>query len=335
MEALLQRYFWLLRFAAIAVIVWLAARTVLTGVGTRYVMVLSESDPAAEAADTEGDEAGGDDEPIDAGGPVVDKRALAAVAQSIWDRNPFCPTCVPVEELPEADVPVDPNAGLDGPLAFAGEVRTSLPLKLMATMEAKDPAYSLATVFDSERAGSGIFGVGDLIRPGVLVLAIDRGTVHMRNQNKLEFLEFGNAPPPPPPPAADAPPPPEVAGPEADAIPGSEGAIDCPSENQCTIERAFIEQLLANPAALTKQARVVPSMREGQTRGFKFYGIRNGSLPKMLGLKNGDLLTAVNGDDLDSMDKAMALYTKLRRASNLSVTIDRRGEVITKEITIK
>jgi type II secretory pathway component PulC len=60
-----------------------------------------------------------------------------------------------------------------------------------------------------------------------------------------------------------------------------------------------------------------------------------GSLPKLLNIKNGDLITSVNGTDLKSVDGAMSLYTKLRRASNLSITIERKGETINKEITIQ
>ena len=35
------------------------------------------------------------------------------------------------------------------------------------------------------------------------------------------------------------------------------------------------------------------------------------------------------------MDKAMGLYTKLRHAANLSVTLERKGQTINKEIQIK
>ena len=93
--------------------------------------------------------------------------------------------------------------------------------------------------------------------------------------------------------------------------------------------------VLSNPASLARQARVMPSLKDGETRGFKFYGIKPGSLPKLLNIKNGDLITSVNGTDLKSMDGAMSLYAKLRRANNLSVTIERKGETITKEITIQ
>jgi type II secretory pathway component PulC len=79
----------------------------------------------------------------------------------------------------------------------------------------------------------------------------------------------------------------------------------------------------------------VPAVRDGETKGYKFYGIRPGSLPKLLGIKNGDLLTSVNGHQLESLDQAMDLYNKLRRASHLSVTIERKGQLVQKEIDIK
>ncbi len=104
---------------------------------------------------------------------------------------------------------------------------------------------------------------------------------------------------------------------------------------ECRIDRALIDHLLANPAALAKQARIVPSTRDGETLGYKFYGIRPGSLPKLLGLKNGDLLEAVNGESLDSIDRAMELYTKLRRATELEVSLVRKGAPVTLNITIE
>jgi len=162
--------------------------------------------------------------------------------------------------------------------------------------------------------------------------------VHLRNGGALEFIELGVEPPKGAAKPVAAPTkkkPDEDAPKPAGMIEGAENAIKCESENSCTIERAWLEGVLSNPASLAKQARVMPSVKDGETRGFKFYGIRPGSLPKLLNIKNGDLITAVNGTDLKSMDGAMSLYAKLRRANNLSVTIERKGESITKEITIQ
>ena len=100
-------------------------------------------------------------------------------------------------------------------------------------------------------------------------------------------------------------------------------------------ELAVLATRNRDPALLAKQARIVPKQKDDEVLGYKLYGIRRGSLPKLLGLKNGDMITAVNGEELKGMDKAMALYTKLRRASNLSVSIERKGQTINKEIQIQ
>ncbi|MCA9695036.1 MAG: PDZ domain-containing protein, partial [Myxococcales bacterium] len=60
--------------------------------------------------------------------------------------------------------------------------------------------------------------------------------------------------------------------------------------------------------------------------GFKFYGIRPGSLPKLIGMKNGDMVTRVNGEALTSLDDAMELYTKLKTAKTIQLSIDRKGQ---------
>ena len=110
----------------------------------------------------------------------------------------------------------------------------------------------------------------------------------------------------------------------------SEG-IRCepPGETQqlCSIDKALVEELLSNPARLSKQARVVPRVRDGEADGFKLYGIRPGSVPKALGMKNGDTVRMVNGSALLSIDDAMAMYMKLRKANQLELEIERKGKV--------
>ena len=114
-----------------------------------------------------------------------------------------------------------------------------------------------------------------------------------------------------------------------------EPAMYCPEPGRCVLPRAYLEEMLANPSTLAKQARVIPSIRDGVTRGFKMYGVRPDSLPKRLGFKNGDLVIGVNGLPLTSMEHAMGAYTKLRNATVLTVEIERKGEFLQKEITIK
>ena len=72
-------------------------------------------------------------------------------------------------------------------------------------------------------------------------------------------------------------------------------------------------------------ARVVPSLRDGETAGFKLYGIRAGSIPKPLGFHNGDLLETPDGEGLDSVDQAITLYSTFRGATTLELGLVRKG----------
>ena len=98
------------------------------------------------------------------------------------------------------------------------------------------------------------------------------------------------------------------------------------------VERAFVEEILANPAKFAAQA---PRLMPAPEGGFKVAGVRKNSLASKLGLKNGDVLLAVNGEALGGLDDAIGLVTKLRRASNLSVTIERKGASLEKHVEIR
>ncbi len=343
MEALFKKYFWVVQGIGLAVIAGLAASAVVTQLGTMFAL-----DTNVSGSDEDGDTDGEDDEDEDA--PPKKRRpsssskfnqastlasAKRKTSEDVQKHNIFCPSCVPVVETPLAEVPAPLGGRPDG--IQPGEVKSSLALQLLATMESTEPDLSLATIYDADVQITGAYRRGNAIRSGVVVVGVDTGLVHLRNGAQLEYLTVDDDAP-----VAVRP----STAPKTDdkekpkkkskyAIDGAEDAINCPDENTCVVERAFVEQLMSNPAMLAKQARIVPSQRDGETQGFKFYGIRRGSLPKLLGLKNGDMLTEVNGEEIRSVDKAMSLAMKLRRASNLSVTLVRKGKPITKEIQIQ
>lgn len=345
MEVLFKKYFWLIRVVGIGIAVAFAGSAVATLIGA--VVVLDEDAAATIKKDdevegetdgeTDGDEDDEDDKSkpgtagFNAGDAKPNKKDRSKVTEAIVKANPFCPSC-----KPEPEIATPEPGSTDGPAA-PGERKSSLPLQLLATMESDDPRYSMATIKDTETGTLGAYGVRDSVRDRVLIASISRGKVVLRNGRNLEYIKMGDDAPPPPPKKEekkeekkD-----DKAKKNPRAIEGADDAIKCSDENHCTVERKWLEGVLANPAQLTKQARVVPAIKDGETRGFKFYGIRPGSLPKLIGLKNGDLLLSVNGNDLTSLDQAMGLYTKLRRASNLEVVIERKGQEVTKEIEVK
>lgn len=100
------------------------------------------------------------------------------------------------------------------------------------------------------------------------------------------------------------------------------------------VPRSVVEQVLANPAAVSRQVRVVPAMRDGDVVGIKLFGIRPSSLVAALGFENGDTVREVNGHALASADDALAVYSSLRTATVFVVDLDRRGAPATLTIDI-
>jgi len=352
MEALFKQYFWVIKGLGLGITAALAASVITTYVGTSYIYEdqAADADTDGGTGDTGGEDDDDDDKPSlvsSLGGSGSSSRSSTGdrtkMISTVLTRNLFCPTCAKVEVVPGAPPTpaIDPVTGKPEDISGGpqpGEVPSTLPMRLVATMESSDPKFSWATLRDEETGGAGPYWPGDKIYAGAVLVSVERRMVHVRHGSQLEYIELGVEPP-----KGVAKPVAEKTAkktddepkPSGNMIEGARDAIKCETENACTIDRAWLEGVLSNPASLTKQARMMPSVKDGETRGFKFYGIRPDSLPKLLNIKNGDLITAVNGTELKSMDGAMSLYAKLRRASNLQITIERKGETITKELTIQ
>lgn len=348
MRRLLQSNFGLVKFAAVGIAVFFAGSAATTYAGNRLLLEYGVEAGADDDEDEKKED--GEDTPpgFEDGEPTLASAARSnprstlgsstklrykqATGDKIVEGNPFCPTCSPADEAaPEA------LASGARPLG-TGEVRSSLPLQLLATMESDDPAWSMATIRDLDSNSLGPYVANEAVRPGVTIFAVERGKVILLNQGRREYISLGAEPAKPKPApvqstrkATKA----KSSKGKSVAIAGAEQAIDCSSANSCTVDRKFVESLLANPKQLMSQARMYPVRRDGEPAGFKVSRIQSGSLATLIGLQNGDVLSEINGQKLGSIDDAMGMYMKLRRASHLSVVVERGGAVITKEISIK
>lgn len=100
------------------------------------------------------------------------------------------------------------------------------------------------------------------------------------------------------------------------------------------LPKATVDSLVANPMSYSKGARVVPAIKNGQPAGLKLYAIRPSSLYARLGLMNGDTISAINGEDVTSPDKALEVYSKLKTATEWKLDVTRRGHPVELTITI-
>jgi hypothetical protein len=100
------------------------------------------------------------------------------------------------------------------------------------------------------------------------------------------------------------------------------------------LPRALVDEVLANPLALSRAARVVPAVKGGAIVGFKLYAVRPGGVFAKLNLVNGDTITAIAGQPLDSFEHALDAFTALRTTSRVELAVVRRGTPITLTITV-
>jgi general secretion pathway protein C len=95
--------------------------------------------------------------------------------------------------------------------------------------------------------------------------------------------------------------------------------------------RRMVQQ---DPGILDQVMRVVPSYDNaaGKLRGFRAYPGRNRQIFNKLGLRPGDLVTAINGTVLDDPQHSQEVFNTIQTSDHVTVTIERSGQK--QEITL-
>ncbi|MBM4353996.1 MAG: hypothetical protein FJ109_09425 [Deltaproteobacteria bacterium] len=115
--------------------------------------------------------------------------------------------------------------------------------------------------------------------------------------------------------------------PPASSTPYSEGVKQLgPWEYR--IDRGMLNEQLQDLAKLGREARVIPNYDKdsGTYKGFKLIGVRPNSLYRALGIRSGDVIQQINGEELSSPGKALELFTQLQNSSSIMLDITRRGK---------
>jgi general secretion pathway protein C len=224
----------------------------------------------------------------------------------------------------------------------AAPVRTQLRLSLIVGIVAENPRSSLATLADLTTRQNFVLGVGDHVQSAEL-LGVQRikgesdvtGNAFkvvalICNEGTKEYVEFDG-----------------TAGQEntvANTVlpnlgtgpaprPGPEG-IRTVGPNRYEIERKVIDSTLNDMSQIATQARIVPSFKNGVANGFKLFSIQPGSLYAGIGVENGDVIQRINGYEINSPEKALELYQKLRESSHVTIELERNGAPVRKEYSI-
>jgi general secretion pathway protein C len=306
LEAVLRKYLWAIDLLVIALCAVFLARASASAVEAS--IVVPPPRPAARLARNQN--------------PTVYTKEI----ESILKRNVFCSTCPPI-------IPVDTPE--TGPQAPEAPQKTSLPLGLMAIMYSPPPLglkWSVAIVRDTEDKSMGAFGVGSKVHTATITEILET-RIYLDNGGKTEFLDLldaANAAAPAPVAAAVTP------QPGGDALSQEmDRGIRKTGEHAYEIQRQTLESVLGNMNLLSRSARIVPEIKDGKSAGFRLYSVRPDGPFAKIGMQNGDVISSINGLEITSPEKALEVYAKLKSASHLSLGLERNGQKVTKDYSIR
>jgi general secretion pathway protein C len=83
---------------------------------------------------------------------------------------------------------------------------------------------------------------------------------------------------------------------------------------------------------LFRSATIEPYVKNGRTEGLRITGLEQSPLAAIVGLRNGDIVQTVNGQTLDSKQKAFQVLKKARTQSTINMQLLRNGK--TKDLSL-
>jgi general secretion pathway protein C len=92
-----------------------------------------------------------------------------------------------------------------------------------------------------------------------------------------------------------------------------------------TLRRSMIDNAIQDVNQLLSQVNVRPHFHQGQPDGLMLSRIKPNSLFMRMGLRNGDVISGVNGQNIQSVDDALSFYESLKSSDTVTVQLKRGG----------
>lgn len=208
-------------------------------------------------------------------------------------------------------------------------IPSQLPIGVIGTLVHSDPERSIAALSLKTKNKTGSYSVGADVDGLATIEKIERNIVFIRNSNSgmLEYIEMAK------PNSKVAFGTPENTAPKT---PGKKEVIST-GNNTFVINRADLLKYTNDLAAVLMQARAVPNRDPvtGAINGYRVLDMQPGSIYEQLGLQRMDVIKGVNGEAVDSVQKAMEMYNTLKNGNQVKIQIERGGKTDTFTYDIK
>jgi general secretion pathway protein C len=209
------------------------------------------------------------------------------------------------------------GADIDKALQIDQLAETKLDLKLWGTVTlSKDPQGDYAVIEDRKQRRQQLYRVGDSVQNAV-VKAILRQKIVLSVNGKDEVLTMEEA-------QANRPAtPPRLASAAASPRPVSAK----PVESEMVLDRKTVTSAMDDLGSLMSQVRVRPHFENGRPAGLALISVKPNSIFQKMGIRNGDVLQQVEGNDIRSVDDVVKLYQQLGSGGSVTLQIKRRGRL--------
>lgn len=107
------------------------------------------------------------------------------------------------------------------------------------------------------------------------------------------------------------------------------------SENSWVIDQKAVAASLSDMSRVMTDARLTPKVSGGTVEGFLLTEIKPRGIFDAIGLKDGDVLTKINGYEIDSPEKAVQVLSALRGQTDIDLDILRAGKPKSLHYTIR
>ena len=209
---------------------------------------------------------------------------------------------------------------------------TSLNLKLIGLWSTgESDGYAIISSGGNDEK---VYGIGDKVPGNATVKAIYPDRVILETSRGLEKLElpreamlisFGS-----------------------DAVPGAAAMTTEEVDNQYESgdtdnpqaaggEPSFAEyrrQFIRNPASIAEYAQVQPGEVNGEFKGYKLKLLKDDPVFGSLGLQEDDIITAVNGLELNKPENGIKALRMLMKAQQVQATVLRNGQEVNMSINL-
>jgi general secretion pathway protein C len=189
---------------------------------------------------------------------------------------------------------------------------SQLPILVIGTLITSDPKGSIASLYIKTKKFSDAYITGTNVSDLATIVKIERSLVYLKNKSNsnLEYLKLNSS---------------ELFQYSSEINQSKD--VQNTGPNSYSMSKASLSKYLNDLSTTLMTATVIPNKDNNSSiNGFKFVDMLPMGIFEQLGFKKNDIIKGVNGETIDSLQKAMEAYNNLKNSNGFKIQIERNGK---------